>query len=65
MKEACKKKIRGSILLLLSFVFCFATSCKDDNDDEGGEGYDSSKPVTFERLSPESGTSGDHFFCIW
>ncbi len=62
MKEACKKKIRGSILLLLSFVFCFATSCKDDNDDEGGKGYDSSKPVTFERFSPESGTSGDHFF---
>lgn len=62
MKETCKNKIRGSLLLLFSFVLCLATSCKDDDEEGGDQNYNPSLPATFDRFSPETGTSGDHFF---
>lgn len=52
-KNTLKKKEHwGLWLLLMSLTLCF--SCKDN---DGTETYDPSKPVTFERFSPEKGGS--------
>lgn len=52
-KNTLKKKEHwGFLLLLMSLALCF--SCKDD---DGAEKHDPSKPVTFERFSPEKGGS--------
>lgn len=52
-KNTLKKKGHwGLLLVLMSLILCF--SCKDD---DGATEYDPSKPVNYERFSPEKGGS--------